>query len=105
MPRLIDADALEKEIEEITKEPDYQHEGEDWSVGVIIAQSAVQDAPTIEAVPVENIKRIVERLGEMKMRYFLTIANSGSANLDSVYEEVGNCIDRAIEIVKEEGMK
>lgn len=50
--RLIDADALEKEIEEITKEPDYQHEGEDWSVGVIIAQSAVQDAPTIEAVPV-----------------------------------------------------
>lgn len=49
------------------------------------------------------LERIVERLGEMKMRYFLTIANSGSANLDSVYEEVGNCIDRAIEIVKEEG--
>lgn len=51
----------------------------------------------------ELIKRIVERLEEMKMRYFLTIGNSGSANLDSVYEEVGNCIDRAIEIVKEEG--
>jgi Lar family restriction alleviation protein len=49
------------------------------------------------------MERIVERLREMKMRYFLTIANSGSANLDSVYEEVGNCIDRAIEIVMEEG--
>lgn len=49
------------------------------------------------------MERIVERLEEMKMRYFLIIGNSGSANLDSVYEEVGNCIDRAIEIVKEEG--
>ena len=56
--------------------------------------------PTIETVPVENIKRIVERFEEMKMRYFLTIGSSGSANLDSVYEEVGNCIDRAIAIVK-----
>jgi hypothetical protein len=49
------------------------------------------------------MERIVERLEEMKMRYFLTIGNTGSANLDSVYEEVGDCIDKAIEIVKEEG--
>ena len=63
----------------------------------------VLDLPTIEAVPVENIKRIVERLKEMKMRYFLTIANTGDGNMDSIYEEVGNAIDRAIAIVKEEG--
>ena len=61
--RLIDADALEKEIEEITKEPDYQHEGENWSVGVIIAQSAVQDAPTIEAVPVVH-GEVVTKVGD-----------------------------------------
>lgn len=47
--------------------------------------------------------RIVERLEAMKMRYFLTIANTGDEKLDAVYEEVGNAIDKAIEIIKEEG--
>ena len=50
------------------------------------------------------MERIVKRLEEMKMRYFLTIGNTGSANLDSVYEEVANCIDRTIEIIKEGGI-
>lgn len=49
------------------------------------------------------MEKIVERLEGMKMRYFLTIANTGNKKLDSVYEEVGNCIDREIKIVMEEG--
>ena len=49
------------------------------------------------------MERIVERLEEEKMRYFLTIANTGNEKLDAIYEEVGNAIDKAIEIIKEEG--
>lgn len=48
--RLIDADALDKKLGEITKEPDYQHEGEDWCVGVMIAQSEASEMPTIDAL-------------------------------------------------------
>lgn len=49
------------------------------------------------------MEKIVERLEEIKMRYFLTIANTGDEKLDAVYEAVGNAIDKAIEIIKEEG--
>lgn len=49
------------------------------------------------------MERILERLEEMKMRYFLTIANTGDEKLDAIYEEIGNAIDKAIEITKEEG--
>lgn len=43
---------------------------------------------------------IVERLERIKMNYFLTIANTGDANNDFAYENVGNALDNAIEIVK-----
>ena len=52
--RLIDADAIDKKLDEIKNEPDYQHEDEDWCVGVIIAQNELFDAPTIEAEPVKH---------------------------------------------------
>ena len=54
--RLIDADAVSNKLEEIASEPDYQHEGEDWMTGVIIAQTEVDFAPTIDAVPVVRCK-------------------------------------------------
>ena len=46
------------------------------------------------------IERIVERLEEVKMNHFLTIANTGDGKLDFAYEKVGNAFDKAIEIVK-----
>lgn len=60
-----------------------------------------------EAIKAWNTRKpmdkIVERLEQIKMRYFLTIANTGDENSDSIYEEVGNAIDKAIEIIKQEG--
>lgn len=50
--------------------------------------------------PMQNI---VERLKELKMQCYLTIANTGNEKLDFAYEKTGNGIDKAIEIVKEEG--
>lgn len=49
--------------------------------------------------PMDNI---VEKLKELKMRYFLTLANTGDDKNDFAYENVGNALDNAINIVKQE---
>ena len=46
-------------------------------------------------------EKIIEKLKEEKMSYFLTIANTGDGKLDCAYEQVGNALDKAIEIVKQ----
>ena len=55
----------------------------------------IKEQPTVF-----DVDKVVEQLKELKMRYFLTIANTGDEKLDIVYENVGNALDRAIEIVK-----
>lgn len=47
-------------------------------------------------------KKIIEKLEEEKMSYFLTIANTGDEKLDCAYEHTGDALDKAIEIVKQE---
>jgi hypothetical protein len=49
-----------------------------------------------------DVANIVEKLRELKMRYFLTIANTGDDKNDFAYENVGNALDHAINIVKQE---
>lgn len=55
----------------------------------------IQEQPTAY-----DIGNVVEELEEMKMRYFLTIANTEDEKSDFAYENVGNALDKAIEIVK-----
>ena len=50
-------------------------------------------------------EKIIEKLEEEKMSYFLTIANTGDEKLDCAYEQVGDALDKAIEIVKQEAEK
>ena len=50
----------------------------------------------------EVFEKIIEKLEEEKMSYFLTIANTGDEKLDYAYEQVGDALDKAIEIVKKE---
>ncbi len=45
--RLGDLDALGGKITEMMQEPDYQHEGENWLVGLIMASDAIQETETI----------------------------------------------------------
>lgn len=47
-----------------------------------------------------DINEVVEQLKQLKMRYFLTIANTGDADKDCAYKNIANTIDRAIDIVK-----
>ena len=50
------------------------------------------------------VKSVVAELKELKMRYFLTISNTGDEKSDFAYENVGNALDKAIEIVKQGGV-
>jgi hypothetical protein len=43
--RLIDADLAKQKIVTLEHEPDYQHEGEDWSVGLCMAESVLDEVP------------------------------------------------------------
>jgi len=45
--RLIDADEPMTKISTMMQEPDYQHEGENWMIGLIMARDAIDDAPTV----------------------------------------------------------
>ena len=51
-----------------------------------------------------SVDKVVEELEELKMRYFLAIANTGDEKSDFAYENVGNALDKAIEIVKHGGV-
>ena len=44
--RLIDADLAVEKIRVLEKEPNYQHEDEDWSAGLYMAEQAIDDVPT-----------------------------------------------------------
>ena len=48
--RLIDADLALEKIRVLEKEPDYQHEDEDWCVGLCMAEQAIEDVPTVDVV-------------------------------------------------------
>ena len=50
----------------------------------------------------KEFEKIIEKLEEEKMSYFLTIANTGDEKLDYAYEKVGNALDKSIEIVNQE---
>ena len=58
--RLIDADLALEKIRVLEKEPDYQHEDEDWGVGLCMAEQAIDEVPT--SAVVEQIFSDIENL-------------------------------------------
>ena len=50
-------------------------------------------------------EKVIGELKELKMIYFLTIANTGDEKMDFAYENVGNAIDKAIEIIEKGGIE
>ena len=65
----------------------------DFAIGAVIdGQSTAFD-----------VDKVVEQLKDLKAMYWVSIANTGDEKLDVAYEKVGNALDRAIEIVKENG--
>lgn len=48
----------------------------------------------------EDAEDVVKELEDLKMSYFLTLANTGDVDKDCAYLNAANAIDKAIEIVR-----
>lgn len=67
----------------------------DFAIGAVI-----DEQPTVF-----DLDKVVKQLKDLKAMYWVTIANTGDKKLDVAYENVGNALDRAIEIVKGGGVE
>lgn len=67
----------------------------DFAIGAVI-----DEQPTVF-----DVDKVVEQLKDLKAMYWFSIANTGDKKLDVAYENVGNALDRAIEIVKGGGVE
>lgn len=47
-----------------------------------------------------DVYKVVKQLKDLKAMYWFSIANTGDKKLDVTYENVGNALDRAADIVK-----
>lgn len=89
MSRLIDADKLIKKFNYAKANT------EEENIMCATVRKMIREEPTAF-----DVDEVVEQLKELKMRYYLTIANTGDKDKDYAYENIANTIDKAIEIVK-----
>lgn len=93
MGRLIDADEL---IEYIKI----------WEIGTSISSDQKEFIDCVNKQPtVFDLDKVVKQLKDLKAMYWVSIANTGDEKLDVAYENVGNALDEAIEIVKGGGVE
>lgn len=98
--RLIDADLLKENITKCLKPLEPEEEMIDSDVALLSTLMEIDEQPTAF-----DMDKVAEQLKELKMRYFLTIANTGDADKDCAYKNIANTIDRAIDIVKGGGVE
>ena len=84
MSRLIDADKIIDSL---------GNSDMDFAIGAVI-----DEQPTVF-----DLDKVVKQLKDLKAMYWVSIANTGDEKLDVAYENVGNALDKAIELVKEGG--
>lgn len=98
MGRLIDADKL---LEETIKDRDYAEKN--GFLDMYYERQVLIDR--IKAQPTAyNVDKVVEKLETMRMRYYLTYANTRDKTNDAIWEKVSVAVDKAIEIVKGGGV-
>lgn len=67
----------------------------DFAIGAVI-----DEQPTAF-----DVDKVSKQLKDLKAMYWFSIANTGDIKLDVAYENVGNALDKAIEIMKEGGIE
>ena len=83
----------------------------DFNEAFVGASEFAQDTRNAAQMLIDNqstafdVDKVVEQLEGLKMRYFLTIANTGDTDKDCAYENIANTIDKAVEIVKGGGVE
>lgn len=90
MNRLIDADKLRR----IFEDSEYPCKLQETLLGIVDAQPTAFD-----------VDEVMKQLKDLKAMYWFSIANTGDEKLDIDYENVGNALDKAIEIVKGGGVE
>jgi hypothetical protein len=91
--KLIDADEL---IEYIKA----------FEIGTSISSDQKEFIDCVNKQPTAfDVDKVSKQLKDLKAMYWFSIANTGDKKLDIAYENVGNALDRAIEIVKEGGVE
>lgn len=90
--RLIDADEFKVQVAGMTVLNGYPPSKANALCELIDRQPTVRDT-----------EKVAEELKDLRLAYYLTIANTGDERLDAIYKNVGDTLDRAIEIVKGDG--
>lgn len=101
MSRLIDADKLLKCVE-VSMQNNTHRNGNAALCHVSEHRHFIETI--VEQPTAFDVEKVVKELEDLKMRYFLTIANTGDADKDCAYLNTANAIDKAIEIVKRGGV-
>ena len=86
--RLIDADEFKAQVAGMTVLNDYSPSAANALCRLIDRQPTVRDT-----------EKVAEELKDLRLSYYLTIANTGDERLDAIYKNVGDTLDRAIEII------
>lgn len=101
--RLIDADKVIEEMRKWYFDEEKQEAAKNdvspMDLLTNLAITTVKNQPTAF-----DVEKVVKELEDLKMSYFLTLANTGDADKDCAYLNIANAIDRAIEIVKGGGV-
>lgn len=70
---------------------------------ILLRAEQMKWIPCTEQPTSFDVEKVVKELEDLKMSYYLTLANTGDADKDCAYLNTANAIDRAIEIVKRGG--
>ncbi len=106
--RLIDADKLILHLNDyaLQESPSDVEFAGDRKVSRAVYKAITDCIRAVDEQPTAfDLDKVVEQLKQLKMRYFLTIANTGDADKDCAYKNIANTIDRAIEIIKGGGVE
>lgn len=99
--RLIDADLLKESIAKWLKS--YKPDETETIKLACVLESVVEEIN--EQPTVFDADKVSKQLKDLKAMYWFSIANTGDKKLDVAYENVGNALDEAIEIVKGGGVE
>jgi hypothetical protein len=84
--RLIDANKFQETLDKVSREPEYQHEGEDWRSGICLAGCLLDQEPTVDSFDDQNKKfdNFVDFLG----KYMRTLYDSESGSYKEAIEDI-----------------
>ena len=94
--RLIDANKFQKTLNKVSREPDYQHEGEDWRSGLCLAGCLLDQEPTVDSFEDQNKKfyDFVDFLGKQMRTLYDGSSGSYKEALEDLSFEVCKYLDK-----------